>query len=287
MKDYLELSFCMPQALNEACAQKANPIIVNDHFNKLQKIIQEYSLTPDKIWNMVIAKKGAYQVYQVSNGSSHEHISVCPTISAAGTYIPPLIIYKGKRMIPGLLDSAPAGSVMGFTEMGYMRESLFRKYIEHFNTSIPLAHPVLLIMDGHKSHVNYTSVNFCSENNILLYTLPPYTTHILQPAELPFATLKGIYTKECDRFRINNDDKHVTKHTFTQVLGPSYIATYIPTTICNAFKITGIWPFNPSAISLDHLDPSLATEQTYISEILEQPTSSSSQSSLSSQPSSS
>ncbi|CAG8734655.1 7619_t:CDS:2, partial [Cetraspora pellucida] len=131
----------------------------------------------------VIAKKGAHQVHQVSNSGSYEHISICPTISAAGTYIPPLIIYKKKQMILGLLDGVPAGSVMEFTETGYMRESL---------------------------------VNFCSENNILLYTLSSHITHILQPAKLPFIILKRAYTKKYNRFRINNDNKHVTKHTFTQ-----------------------------------------------------------------------
>ena len=123
---------------------------------------------------------------------------MCPTISAAGTYIPPLIIYKGKRMIPGLLDGAPPSSVIGFTETGYMRESLFQKYIEHFIRSIPPARPVLLILDGHKSYVSYINVNICHNNNILLYTLPPHTTHILQPAELPFAQLKDAYTKGCE-----------------------------------------------------------------------------------------
>ncbi|CAG8724637.1 4875_t:CDS:2 [Cetraspora pellucida] len=157
----------------------------------------------------VIAKKGARQVHQVSYSSSHEHISVCPTISAAGTYIPPLLIFKGKRMIPGLLNSAPTGFVMGFTETGYMRESLFQKYIEYFVSSIPPIHP----------------------HDILLYALPLYTTHILQPAELPFATLKKAYDKE----------------------------SYMPTAICNAFKTTGIWPLNPSAIGPDRLDPSLHT----------------------------
>ena len=52
LRDHPELSFRVLQALNEARAQKANPIIINDHFNKLEKIINEYSLTPDRIWNM-------------------------------------------------------------------------------------------------------------------------------------------------------------------------------------------------------------------------------------------
>ncbi|CAG8812389.1 2133_t:CDS:2, partial [Cetraspora pellucida] len=42
-------------------------------------------------------------------------------------------------------------------------------------------------------------------------------------------------------------------HTFAEALGPAYITTYTPTAICNAFKSTGIWPFNPNAISPDSL----------------------------------
>ncbi|CAG8554376.1 14762_t:CDS:2, partial [Racocetra fulgida] len=53
-------------------------------------------------------------------------------------------------VIPGLLNDALAGSIMGFTETGYMWESLFQIYIEYFVSSIPPARSVLLILDGHK-----------------------------------------------------------------------------------------------------------------------------------------
>src|SRR5262249_3068963 len=95
----------------------------------------------------------------------------------------------------------------------------------------------------------------------LLYALPPHTTHVLQPAELPFAQLKKRFNDGCDRLRNENGGEVVTKHTFAKVLGPAYISLFTPTAISNAFKATGIWPFNPDAINPDRLDPSLATEQ--------------------------
>ena len=147
---------------------------------------------------------------------------------------------------------------MVFTDMGYIRESLFKKYIEHFVNSISPLCPVLLILDGHKSHVNYSCVNFCHQNNILLYALPPHTTHILQPAELLFAQLKKAYDSECDKFLTNNG-KHVTKYTFAKLFGQAYIKAYTPAAICNAFRATGIWPFNPDVIDPCRLEPSMAT----------------------------
>ncbi|CAG8742736.1 13713_t:CDS:1, partial [Gigaspora rosea] len=133
--------------------------------------------------------------------------------------------------------------------------------------SIPPTCSVLFILDGHKSHINYTSVNFCYENNILFYALPPHTIYVLQPAELLFSALKNAYDKKCERYQVNNDGKLDMKYTFAKVIGHSYIATYIPASICNAFKAMGIWPFNPSAIGSDHLEPSLATECTNLLQI--------------------
>ncbi|CAG8432881.1 4710_t:CDS:2 [Diversispora eburnea] len=260
MKNHPDLSFRVPQALSEAHAQRGNLIIINDYFKKLQIIIQEHSLTADCIWNMdetgfalspkiqkVLSKKGARQVHKISHGNVNDHISVAPTILAAGEYVPPLIIYKCIHMIPGLLTGAPAGSVMGFTDSGYMKENLFQMYINHFINLIPPVCPVLLIFDGHKSHVNYLSVNFCHENGILLFTLPPHTTHILQPSEIPFAKLKKEYSKRCDEL-YSSSGELVTKRTFAKVLGKAFNTTYTPTAITNAYKATGIWPFNPTAI---------------------------------------
>ncbi|CAG8689366.1 16113_t:CDS:2 [Cetraspora pellucida] len=229
------------------------------------KVLTDYEEQQLILFTKIIDLTPLKKVDQVSQGKSQEHISVCPTISAARTYISLLIIYKGKCMIPGLLNGALAGSVMGFTDSRYMKECLFQKYIKHFIRSIPPTRPVLLILDSHKSHVSYACVNLCFNNNILLYALPPHTTHILQPAEIPFAHLKQAYSKSCEQLCFNNNGELVTKHTFAKVLGPVYIKTYTPIAICNAFKATGIWPFNPNAISPDHLDPSLATEQFDVS----------------------
>ncbi|CAG8502744.1 22495_t:CDS:1 [Cetraspora pellucida] len=207
----------------------------------------------------VLVTKGSYQVHKIANSNSHKHISVALTILASGNYIPSLFSYTGICAIPNLLNGASAGKVMGFTDTRYMHKSLFQMYIEHFIKSISSSQPILLILDEHKSYVNYMSVNFCYKNGILLYALPSHTTHILQPSELPFATLKSEYSKKCDKFH-NDTGKLLTKHTFAQMLGLTFIKTYTLLAIINAYRATGTWPLNPNAISPDHLDPSLLTE---------------------------
>ncbi|CAG8453500.1 3907_t:CDS:2 [Cetraspora pellucida] len=209
----------------------------------------------------VLAKKGARQVYKIAYNNVHEHISIAPTISGTSNYIPLLFIYKGIHAIPGLLTGAPPSSVIAFMDSGYMKESIFEMYIKHFVNSIPPSCPVLLILDRHKSYINYTYINFCYENNILLYALPSHITHILQLAEILFSKLKKEYDEGCDRLH-NNNGEIVTKYSFTSILGPVYIKAFTPKAIMNSFKTTEIWPFNPDAISINHLNPLLLTERT-------------------------
>ncbi|CAG8665218.1 3446_t:CDS:2 [Cetraspora pellucida] len=228
---HLDLSFHIPQAL------------------------LEHSLTPNHIWNMdetgfvlfpkiqkVISTKSTCQIHKVLHSNMTDHISVAPTISASG-----------------LLEEALADSVMGFTESGYMKEHLYKIYLKHFINSIPPIRLVLLMLNGHTSYINYLYVNFCHENEILLYVLPPYTTHILQLSEISFAKLKNEYNKKYDKLYRKRGEL-VTKHTFAKVLGPAFAATYTTMAITNAYKAIGIWPFNPNAITPDWLDPSLVTE---------------------------
>ena len=174
-----------------------------------------------------------------------------------------MLIYKGVNVLDRLLSglSVPSGTVAGFTDTGYMHENIFRMYIEHFNKSIPPFRPVLLMLDGHASHIDLISINYCYDNGILLYVLPSNTTHILQPSEIPFKKLKLEYDKASDNFRFTNNQRIVTKYSFAQVFGEAFFKTYTPAAIRNAYTATGIWPWNPNAINPNRLAPSLSTEK--------------------------
>lgn len=209
----------------------------------------------------VLAKKNSRQIHKVTPGDSKEHISFVPTISAAGGLIPPLFIFTGKRFLAGVLDGSPPGSVAAFTESGYMRANIFKMYLTHFINSIAPKRPVLLMMDGHGSHIDLLSVEMCMENGILLYALPPNTTHLLQPAEIPFKRFKAEFDKSADRYRNGNNGALLTKYNFAKIIGEAYLTAYSPYAITQAYKATGIWPLNSSAIDPARIMPSLMTEK--------------------------
>jgi len=144
---------------------------------------------------------------------------------------------------------------------------IFRQFIEHFIKSIPSARPVLLLLDGHGSHVDLRTMERCVENGIILYALPSNTTHVLQPAEIPFKKLKSEYSSACERHWIKYDGAVITRHSFASLLGEAFEATYTPAVIRKSFKATGIWPLDPDVIQQERFNPSLTTYQPPSSEI--------------------
>lgn len=77
-----------------------------------------------------------------------------------------------------------------------MKSCTFFEYISNgFNNCLGDNHvekPLLLFIDGHKSHLNTYTSEFCEKHGIILYGLPPNTTHMLQPADVSvFRPLKA------------------------------------------------------------------------------------------------
>ena len=73
--------------------------------------------------------------------------------------IPPLIIYKGKRVNKVLQDTAPEGWMVGFSPSGWIHSILFERWFEdlfipYVNTHVRESEDVkiVLLLDGHSSH---------------------------------------------------------------------------------------------------------------------------------------
>ena len=82
---------------------------------------------------------------------------------------------------------------------------LTRKFFSHgFVKYAVMEHPVILLTDGHRTHINIDILDLCHENNMILFCLPPHTTHALQPLDVavfkslsgPSLILKRIYCVE-------------------------------------------------------------------------------------------
>lgn len=66
-----------------------------------------------------------------------------------------------------------------------METTVFKNYFKNsFLKSTGSERPVLVIYDGHATHIGADVINLAVENDITILKLPPHTSHILQPLDL-------------------------------------------------------------------------------------------------------
>lgn len=141
---------------------------VNHFFDLLEQIIEKYKFRADSIFNVdesgfttvqkslpkVLARKGKQQVGSVTSGERGVNTTMVCAVNAAGLYIPPMIIFKRKRLHPDLEIGAPPASIVTISDTGYINSDLFLDWLKHFQMQINCseAKKVLLLLDGHTTH---------------------------------------------------------------------------------------------------------------------------------------
>ena len=149
-----------------------NKTSVDQYFNNLQTILDKHNFQPHRIYNCdesgltcvhkpqkVLAQKGKRVVASVTSGERGVTTTVICCYSAGGNYIPPMMIFKRKRMKPELLDRTPVGTIGGCSDSGWIETNLFLTWIKHFckYSNASKNNQVLLILVGHKTHTKTLS----------------------------------------------------------------------------------------------------------------------------------
>lgn len=171
-------------------------------------------------------------------------------MSAAGQYIPPLLIFPQKRWQAELLDGAPPGSIGACSDSGWVTGPLFSKWFEHFISIVKPSKekPVVLVLDGHYSHTrNLEVIDRARETGVSIVCLPPHSTDKLQPLDVAFMfPLKTRYAQAIENWLASNPHRIVRKLQVAKLLGESYLRAATLETAVNGFRKTGIHPFNPN-----------------------------------------
>lgn len=90
-------------------------------------------------------------------------------------------------------------------------------------------------------------LEFAEEHNIILFRLPPHTTHYFQPLDRAFfKSLKGYYYESFRNFMRGNPNRRLNRLQFGKLLGEAW--GELQQHAISAFKSTGIVPFNEGAI---------------------------------------
>lgn len=176
---------------------------VAEFIDLLTELMKEHQFQPSNIYNVdetgisvepnsgskVIARKGRKQVGGLTAAERGETVTAEICMSASGIFMPPMLIFPRVRENPEFLVDAPPGSWAEFHKSGWIQEDIFTRWFMKF---IEFSHPtqenpVLLLLDGHATHVkNLKVIELATENNVFIVCFPPHCTHRLQPLDVSF-----------------------------------------------------------------------------------------------------
>lgn len=266
LKRHPELTKRIPQNLSGSRAS-LNENRIRYWFREVETYLKEcnfFDITsnPNRIFNCdetafflcpkgdkVLVRKGEKTVYSFSSNDDKECLTTLITCNASGSILPPMVVFNYKRIPKSVTENFPQHWAIGKSDSGWMTAETFYEYIANIfhpwiiAENIPL--PVILFLDGHTSHLSLTLSKFCSKANIILISLCPNATHILQPLDVAvFRPLKMEWKKSIHRWRLENNGKKITKDVFATILQTTLNKmNNFPDIAKNGFKTCGLVPF--------------------------------------------
>ncbi|KIJ29645.1 hypothetical protein M422DRAFT_268988 [Sphaerobolus stellatus SS14] len=203
-------------------ARAFNPTTVDSYFKLLEETIAKYNIPLENIYNtdekglqlgggrkssstQQIFETGTKDHY-VLKGDSLVLITIIEADCADGTLCLPGLI-----MPPGATgDWVDIEGIGCFTQWAnewmdnFIRHNWFEKcFIPFTKKRNKSSKPILLISDGHQSHETEEMHLLAYNNEIILLSLPPHTTHKLQPLDVGvFGSFQRAWTKHCENSAI-------------------------------------------------------------------------------------
>jgi len=283
-----ELSVRNPEATSMNRATAFNKPSVDKFFHIFKDELVKNNVTADRLWNAdesgltvvhkpgrIMAKSGQKQVGKITSGEKGQTITVMCAVNAAGTYLPPMMIFKRKRMSELLLKGTPHGTIGAVSENGWIESELFIKWLKHF---VDHVHPaedkkVLLVLDGHASHKSLAAIDYTRENSVIMICLPPHSTHQMQPLDRSiFGPLKNAYNVECDKWMVRHPGRRISQYDVGELFKEAYLKAASMKNAVSGFASSGLWPFNPDIFTNEHFAASMLTEEPQPQSSSQQPT---------------
>ncbi|CAC5396820.1 unnamed protein product [Mytilus coruscus] len=275
MKRLSNLTISKPQKLSMQRARCASKETLSNYYIELGTIMTQNNLhdQPQKIFNT--DDESALQTEHNPNRIVHDivvkpqsvtsprssNVTIIGAGNAFGNAVPPYYVFPGVKFDRALLlDGTPPGSDGQCSKTGWSNSDIFKTYLEnHFLKYIShdiSATPLLILFDGHCSHVSLTLQDWAESKNIILFILPPHCSHILQPLDIGcFGPLKACYNREAQLFMHRNPGCKITRFNIGQMSCSPNQKGLSAQNLTSSFKKSGIYPFNPKAIDTTELVP--------------------------------
>lgn len=234
---------------------------VDKFFALLKQVYDTHHFPPGRIYNSdetglsivpktsprIISLKGIKQVGGKTAAERGETVTVQLCMSASGVVLPPMLIFPRVKTNLEMLHDAPPGGWAEFHCTGYMTDELMLKWLKKFVefTHASLDNPVLLIFDGHTTHVkNLKLIDYANANGVILVCFPPHCTDKMQPLDVGFMSpLSRAFGKQVSI--IQRQHVKIDLYNLFSVFGKAFLKVAKMETVVNSFRKCGIYPFNP------------------------------------------
>ena len=208
----------------------------------------ETNLTDDPSKKKCIVRRGLRRVERKANHSK-QAFSVMFAGSAAGIYLPPMVVYKASsgETYTNWESGGPKGAVYKSTMSGWFDTVTFE--IWFFRILLPFAKqlngPKVLVGDNLGSHFSVAVVESCLQNDIRFTTLVPNSTHILQPLDVAvFRSVKISWRQVLSDYRnVSRRTGSIEKVCFPALLDRVF-KKLEPQHLISGFRGTGLYPLD-------------------------------------------
>ena len=284
-----QLSLRTADPLSMSRANSLSQATIDAYYNLLEETLKENHLLDreSRIYKMdetgmplshkqpkCVAERGARKVHGRASGDKSQ-ITIVACANAAGSILPPMVIFKGERLNADYTKNQVPNTLYGMSKQGWIDSGLFYLWFhELFLKNIPPTRPVLLLLDGHSTHYTPEALREAQKEGVIIMCLPSNTTYAAQPLDVSFfGPLKKHWSSVCHSYVSENPGKVVTKYTFSGLFRQAWYKTISPGLIVAGFHKVGVCPFNRTAIqavSLDEcragVDPTQDVEEDYQNE---------------------
>lgn len=200
----------------------------------------------------IITETSKRQVQQANSDERGTLVTTCCIVSASGTFLPPIMVSPRVKLVPQMVEGAAPGTLGLANASGWMNTEAFDEVMTHFiqKTGSSVENPTLLILDNYSSHIDINIIKKARENGITMLTLPPHTSHKLQPLDVGvFRPFNLYYNEAMKNFMTSKPGTRVAIDNISTFVAYAIKHAMKPASIQNAFKACGIHPFDRNIFS--------------------------------------
>lgn len=111
-----------------------------------------------------------------------------------------------------------------------------------------LEKPILLVLDNHETNVSLACCLICRQNGIVLLSLPPHTSHRLQPLDIFWTP------QDCISYMASNVDRRITQYEIVELFTKAFNRINNIEKAANGFRAASIWPLATTKLDEQFLE---------------------------------